>query len=75
MGPVVFVVLLCMFQSGLLGSESSPDAINFPEIDPSSDAIVHPSLSVRRSTVLLRRHAFIPTGILGCELLTLCSVR
>lgn len=53
---------------------SAEDAV-FPDIDPSSDSLRGPHLTVTRATELLRRHIFIPAGIAGGARLTLRSIR
>ena len=75
MGPAVISVLSFLQARGLLQQGAPSDAIIFPEIDPSNDSIINAALSVDRSTVLLRRHVFIPSGIDDAHHITLRSIR
>ena len=75
MGPSVLVILSYLQALGLLDPAARPDAIVFPELDPANGTIVAPALSVTRSTDLLRRHIYNPSGVEGSGLLTLRSIR
>jgi hypothetical protein len=75
MGPAVVAVLALLHAHGLLAPDASPDAVVFQEVNPRTNRVTAPALTVRRSTYLLRRYAFIPSGILGGDRLTLRSIR
>jgi hypothetical protein len=75
MGPTVTAVLSFLEALGLLSEGASREACVFPDIDPRTDAIRGPALTVTRSSYLLRRYVFVPAGLLGGHLLTLRSIR
>jgi predicted RecA/RadA family phage recombinase len=73
MGPVVTAVLAFLHARGLVVPGAPPDAVIFPDIHPTSDVEIAPALTVHRSTYILRRYVFIPSGVQGGHLLTLRS--
>ena len=75
MGPAVTALLSFLRARGLLIPGAPAGAAVFPDIDPVSNEIRSPILSVDRSTSILRQFVFIPSGIEGGELLTLRSIR
>lgn len=75
MGPAALALLTFLRASGLLGPGRSPDAVVFPDLDPSTGSLLAPALSVSRSTYLLRRYIFLPSGVAGADRLTLRSIR
>jgi hypothetical protein len=75
MGPAVHALLSLLDALGLLKPGADPEGIVFPEIDPVSNAVVSPALTVRKSSALLRKHVFIPAGLPEGTRLTLRSIR
>lgn len=74
-GPAVLAILSWLAALDMLSAEAPPEGIIFPDIDPETDKIRAPSLSVKRASAVLRRYVFSPAGIPNGRRVTLRSIR
>jgi hypothetical protein len=74
-GPATAAILSWLDTVAHVHPCTSSDDPVFPDLDPASDSLRGPAMSVKRATLLLRRHVFIPAGIPGGHRLTLRSIR
>jgi hypothetical protein len=74
-GPAVLSLLSLMDSLQLLARGASPEAVIFPRIDPVTNAVAAPTLSVAQANAYLRSQVFVPAGLANGAHLTLRSIR